>query len=330
MDKSVTKSSSEFISKDGSEWGEAKQWYWEGIRCHWRVLGRDNQKPLLLLHGFGASSSHWRHNAAPLAASGFCVYGLDLIGFGESEQPSQKKVPKLDNQIWAEQVAAFLEQVVKTREHGAAVIIGNSLGSLIALTTLFFKPELVSAVIASPLPDPALMQPTISSRTLWWGEIRNFLVKIFFHILPLEILVPLVSRTVIIKTALQAAYHSSIKSDKELQRLITKPAKKKTAARVLRSMCIGMATRKREITAPVLLSQISRRSTHSPILLLWGRQDNLVPLMIGKQLVKIHPWLDLFVIDETGHCPHDESPIQFNQIVLNWLATSLVVDQKQA
>lgn len=76
--------------------------------------------PLLLLHGFAASSGHWRHNVAGLAAAGWCVYGLDLIGFGGSDQPALH----LDNRLWARQSAAFLQQVVQQ----PAVLLGHSLG----------------------------------------------------------------------------------------------------------------------------------------------------------------------------------------------------------
>ena len=300
------------------------------MRCHWRVLGINNKKPMLLLHGFGASSGHWRHNAESFAAAGFCVYGLDLIGFGDSEQPSTKRISSLDNKFWAEQVAAFLEEVVNTKESGKAVLIGNSLGSLTAITTLFFRPELIAAVVAAPLPDPALMQPNIYVRRAWLEKLRKNLIKIFFRLFPLEILIPLISRTALIKIALQTAYHHSIKSDKELHRLISKPAKKLTAARALRAMCIGMSTRLEENTAPALLDLLTTRRNRSPILLLWGQQDKLVPLKIGKQLIKKNPWLDLLVFEETGHCPHDESPNQFNQDVLNWLGSNLGGDKQHA
>ena len=114
MDEADNIGTNQAIYKDDHKWGKSQNWYWKGLRCHWRVLGENNQKPILLLHGFGASSSHWRNNAGPLASAGFRVFGLDLIGFGDSEQPRQKKIPKLDNQFWAEQVAGFLEEVIQT------------------------------------------------------------------------------------------------------------------------------------------------------------------------------------------------------------------------
>ena len=50
----------------GADWGEAGEWNWMGMRCHWRVLGPADAPAMVLVHGFGASSSHWRHNAHPL------------------------------------------------------------------------------------------------------------------------------------------------------------------------------------------------------------------------------------------------------------------------
>ena len=43
-----------------------------------------SRPPLVLLHGFGAASGHWRHNAGALAAAGWCVYAIDLLGFGDN------------------------------------------------------------------------------------------------------------------------------------------------------------------------------------------------------------------------------------------------------
>lgn len=323
LDKTEIKFANQAIYKGDAKWGESNNWYWQGIRCNWRLLGKQNKRPILLLHGFGASSDHWRHNAQPLASAGYRVYGLDLIGFGDSEQPTKKKIPKLDNEIWSKQVADFLEAVVQTKSFGKAILIGNSLGGLTALTTVCFHPELVSAVIAAPLPDPALMQPSKLSKPFWWTKLRDQLATVFFQLLPLEILIPLISRTGLIKIALQAAYHHSIKLDRTLLKLVAKPAQKPTAARALRAMCIGMSTRRKEITAPELLNELQKRVNRTPFLMIWGKQDKLVPLQISKKLLIQYPWLNLVVFDKTGHCPHDESPKQFNEKVLKWLNTNL-------
>ena len=96
---------------------------------------------LVLLHGFGASSGHWRANY-DIAAAGYHVYAMDLLGFGQSDQPGGR----LDNRLWSRQLQCFLEQIVGK----PAVVVGNSLGSLVGLTTAVFRPELVLAVAAAP------------------------------------------------------------------------------------------------------------------------------------------------------------------------------------
>ena len=144
--------------KSDPNWGNDNLWSWKDITYHWRVLGEQNDKPVLLIHGFGASSEHWRHNAFSLKEAGYRVYGLDLIGFGKSEQPGPKKINQLDNKFWGEQVTNFIKEVIQRNNAEKIIIIGNSLGSLVGLTTSVKDTNLISALIAAPLPDPALMK----------------------------------------------------------------------------------------------------------------------------------------------------------------------------
>ena len=274
---------------------------------------------MVLLHGFGASSSHWRHNAAPLTKAGYRVYGLDLIGFGRSEQPGLHPHIRLDNRLWARQLAAFLEQVVQQ----PAVLVGNSLGGLTALTTAVFRPEWVTAVVAAPLPDPALMQPLPRRQPRRLRQLKRHTVGLLCRLLPLELIVPLISRTALLRMGLQGAYCRSIRSDRELHQLIASPARRRTAARSLRAMSVGMALRPRGATAPELLQRLAGHDQPVPLLLLWGRQDRFVPLIIGEKLQQQHSWLKLRVLEESGHCPHDESPEHFHQELLRWLDRNL-------
>ncbi len=285
-------------------------------------MGEEDGSPLLLVHGFGASSEHWRNNAAYFAEKGFRVYAIDLIGFGRSDQPSSKKFGYLDNAVWAQQVIAFLEEVVKASQFKKVSIIGNSLGGLVALTSLYLRPDLIKSIIASPLPDPCFTQKIIPSKSIWIKRVTKFLSQLFFHLIPLEIIIPLIVRSGLINLALQLAYYRSIATDQDLKRIVRTPTKRYTAANSLRAMSIGMSIRSFEKTGPELLRKLSKNSSPPEILLIWGNQDKLVPISLAKDLTRQYPWIKLLVIENSGHCPHDESPNQFNKFALNWLESS--------
>jgi pimeloyl-ACP methyl ester carboxylesterase len=274
------------------------------------VLGRRGQPALVLIHGFGAASGHWRHNAAQLAAAGWCVYAIDLVGFGASSQPGHRRHRRLDNRLWARQLQAFLEQVVE----GPAVLVGNSLGSLVAVTCAVFFPRWVAAVVAAPLPDPTLLMPMARRRPRWRRRLRLHGVVLLCRLLPLELLVPLIARTALLDLGLRSAYSDRQALDPELRRLVARPALRPQAARALRAMSIGMALRPRAATAAPLLQRMRQ-----PLLVLWGSQDRLVPVRISERLRLHKPDLELQLLPRLGHCPHDEHPLLFNARVLQWL-----------
>ncbi len=297
----------------GSEWGVHTHWRWQGQRCHWRVLGDPAHPPLVLLHGFAAGSGHWRGNAHAIAAAGWRVYGLDLVGFGASSQPALR----LDNRLWARQVQGFLEEVVQ----GPAVVVGHSLGGLVALSAAVFFPTWVRAVVASPLPDPTLVMARASRapsrgprRRPLRRRLKRWLVILLCRLLPLELLVPLLAHSPLLDLGIQSAYATAVIGDQELHRVIAKPARRPGAVRSLRAMSIAMALRPHGATAPALLQRLQR-----PLLLIWGRRDQLVPMQVADQVLRVRPDVPLVVLDHSGHCPHDEVPEAFNGALLDWL-----------
>ena len=309
--------SSEGALAGGAEWGVHAHWHWQGQRCHWRVLGDPAHPPLVLLHGFAAGSGHWRGNAHAIAAAGWRVYGLDLVGFGASSQPALW----LDNRLWARQVQGFLEEVVQ----GPAVVVGHSLGGLVALSAAVFFPTWVRAVVASPLPDPTLVMARASShprrapgrsprRRPWRRRLKRWLVILLCRLLPLELLVPLLAHSPLLDLGIQSAYATAVIGDQELHRVIAKPARRPGAVRSLRAMSIAMALRPHGATAPALLQRL-----RCPLLLIWGRRDQLVPVQVADQVLRVRPDVPLVVLDASGHCPHDEVPEAFNGALLGWL-----------
>ena len=215
-----------------------------------------------------------------------------------------------DLRLWARQVQGFLEQVVQ----GPAVLVGNSLGSLVAVTCAVFFPRWVVAVVAAPLPDPTLVMPMAARRRPWRRRLQRRLVVLLCRLLPLELLVPLIARTPLLDLGLRSAYSTPQPVDRELRRLVARPALRPQAPRALRAMSIGMALRPRGATAAALLQRMRQ-----PLLVLWGSHDRLVPPAIAEQLGQHKPDLTLQLLPRLGHCPHDERPALFNQALLQWL-----------
>ena len=300
-------------------WGESKYWRYKDLKVHFRFTGKESNPPIVLIHGFGASSDHWRNNAEIFALEGFRVFGIDLIGFGKSEQHLNSKTKHLENEFWADQLTTFIDEIVDIKKSEKVILIGNSLGALTAITALSKRPELIKTIIAAPLPEPVFVNPIKFSLPSWLIKIKNFLIKLIFHLFPLKALVNLISRTKLITFALQSAYFRSISNDTQLKRIVTVPAKRVNASQALRAMCIGMSNRSSSSKGPSIIEKIQKLPNRPPILLIWGKQDKLIPIFLAKKLIKLHPWLKLTVINEAGHCLHDELPKHFNQIVLKWL-----------
>ena len=293
-------------------------WNWNGFKICWSVKGEDNKIPIIFLHGFGASRKHWRKNLEYFAKRNCASYSLDLIGFGDSDQPGIRQIGKLNNEIWCNQVKDFIAQVIRPKNPEKVILIGNSLGSLVALTCAVSLEDEIATVIASPLPDQ--IQETkkkITNKPLF-KKFKDRFIRIFFIFFPLEIILFLIIKLGIIKLGLNSAYFKKDNIDTELIDLITKPVLKRTAARSLRAMCIGMSSRDEEFQASYLLRKLST-SKKVPFLLIWGDKDNFIPLFLGKKIANFHRWVKLKIVSNSGHCIHDEDPSVFNSISYEWI-----------
>ena len=59
-----------------------------GYRIHYYTMGPASGPPVVLVHGLGGRSEDWRNLAPYLVRAGYRVYLPDLVGYGQSEQPS--------------------------------------------------------------------------------------------------------------------------------------------------------------------------------------------------------------------------------------------------
>jgi len=306
------------IIKISSKNKSYKYWNWNGFKIAWFVENEKDNKPLLFLHGFGANSNHWRKNIKSFTENGYAVYSVDLLGFGKSDQPGIKEIGKLDNGIWCDQVIDFISEIIRPINSNKIVIIGNSLGGLVALTCAVSIPEEISGIIASPLPDPIGPKINNSKNKSKFNSLKFKLVRLFVSLIPIEFILFVINRFKLIYYFLNFAYSKKEFIDIELFNLISIPAKRPSAARALRAMCLGMATRSNKLKSSFLLEVICN-AQKVPFLLIWGEKDNFIPLNYGKRIAKLFPWVELKVIANSGHCVHDEDSQLFNKISKEWI-----------
>jgi len=296
-------------------------WNWNGFKISWSVTGEDNEIPIIFLHGFGANRKHWRNNLEYFANRNCASYSIDLLGFGDSDQPGIRQIGRLNNEIWCNQVKDFIKQVIRPKNSRKVILIGNSLGSLVALTCAVLFENQIEKVIASPLPDQIQVRKKQSKSRQIFKKFKDRFIKIFFIFFPLEIILFLITKLGVIKLGLNSAYFKKDNVDSELIDLITKPVLRKTSARSLRAMCIGMSSRDEKFQASYLLRKLCA-TKKVPFLLIWGEKDNFIPLFIGKKIANFHRWVKLKIVSNSGHCIHDEDPSVFNRISYEWIRDS--------
>jgi pimeloyl-ACP methyl ester carboxylesterase len=112
-----------------------------GARIFYEITGRPGSAPpLLLSHGYGASSQMWRPNVAALAA-GRQVITWDMRGHGRSDSPDDPE--QYSHAACMADMGALLDAAGTER----AVLGGLSLGGFLSLAFALEHPQRVDALV---------------------------------------------------------------------------------------------------------------------------------------------------------------------------------------
>lgn len=322
---------------------EVKRWRWEGQEVAYGVAG--SQGPtLVLIHGFGSSAAHFRKLVAKLSLHAR-VYAIDLLGFGAS---SKDLALPYSPGLWASQVEAFVRSVVG----GPVVLVGNSLGSLVALMVAQSLEGTREGAGGARVQGLVLMNVpgAMNQRGMYEHELRQWsgVLRPFFWAFELALGNPVIAKAMFDRFSqpqqvrraltmrlsggmptkvhgihgqsdgaqeLSGCYYDESLVTEELIAVLRDPATHSGAWATFAAVW-----RNDPGPRPEPLS----RSLALPMLLPWGECDPWTPLAgaVGRSFARLaedRPDVTPAPLPRTGHCPMDERPGKVAAMMEAWL-----------
>ena len=298
-------------------------WNWKNYQIAWQVEGKEEEsneskKAIVLIHGFGACKDHWRFNQKNISSIMPC-YALDLVGFGESSQPNSKLLYEkkalnnfsycFDN--WSEQVFDFCNEIVKK----PVLLIGNSIGGVIALITSNKLSNKCLGVILIDCAQRTMDDKRLLEQSLLMRFLRPVIKTLVRQRFLSSNLFKNAANPTFIEKVLKIAYPSGNNIDDELINILFKPTQRKGAPEAFR----GFINLFDDYLAPDLLKNFQK-----PVHLIWGEKDPWEPVKEAEKWFKAFECIKTFeVIQNAGHCPHDEMPEKVNPILVKLIQEAI-------
>jgi len=288
----------------------SESWIHLGYPVH--RLSRAPEEPIgpaiLLVHGFGASTDHFRHNI-PALAEQHEVHAIDLLGFGRSAKPAELAY---GGALWRDQLCAYVAECIGR----PTVLVGNSLGGFAALAAGAALGDQAAGVVLLNAAGPFSDEQTPPKG---WGKIARETIggALFKSPVLQRILFENLRRPATIRRTLNQVYIDKTNVDDALVEAIRLPSRDPGAFGVFRTVF--------DIPKGQPLDELFAQLT-CPLLLLWGIRDPWINAAGRRGAFQRHaPANTTEVVLEAGHCPHDEVPDQVNRVLLDWLAALATV-----
>jgi pimeloyl-ACP methyl ester carboxylesterase len=252
-------------------------------------------KPLFLLHGFGANGYLWRF-LKPKIPPGYRTYVVDLKGFGRARKPNDGKYSARDQ-------ADLVLDLVRTLGLSSVSLVGHSMGGgvalMAALKLLDDGRTLDRLVLIDPVSLPVPRFDFLKSRFVHGAA--ALLSPLAFWPGPL------------VRLALRVAYCEPDKVTDDQVEAYAAPLRQLAARRALVSAGNQLFAED--------LGELSRRYAEitAPTLLVWGQEDPVIPLSVGRELERLMPNARLLDIKRSGHIPIEESPDETDPPIVAFL-----------
>ena len=266
-----------------------------GFRARYLEAG-ETGTPVVLIHGLGASAEIWSDNIGPLSAR-HRVYVPDLPGFGRTGMtPSMDFTPA--------SYSRFITDFMDALCIGRAGLVGHSLGGGVALRVILDDPGRVERLVlasSAGLGHDVSLPLRIASLPLF--------DRVFFKP-PLPVFTLFLHRLVYDPAAISPAFA------RMYYEMFFQPGSVRAFTFILRAIATLRGAR------PGVLEPIREGlvSIAAPALILWGRQDRILPVSHGIDAAGRIPGARLHIFERCGHMPNIEYPEEFNRLILDFLS----------
>lgn len=273
--------------------GEAKIFDYHGVKINYYESGQG--PPVILLHGFGASAYAWRF-LGPALARDHRVLTIDLKGYGLSAKPGDGKYAIRDQ---ADMVAAF----IRTRNLHDLVVIGHSMGGGVTLMAYLKVAGDDPARIKKLVLIDSAGYPQKLPMFIWLAKVPG-LGSVGGQLLPPRFATGMALR--------KCYYHKDRITDEQIDTYAYYGS--------LPGAREAIVATAQQIVPEDIEAVTSRYHTISvPVLIIWGAEDEVVPLSVGEQFKRDIPNAKLVILPECGHMPPEEEPQETNRLITQFL-----------
>jgi pimeloyl-ACP methyl ester carboxylesterase/CRP-like cAMP-binding protein len=278
-----------------------------GQRIHVVEAGRPNRQVALLIHGW---SSSWYAMSPLLDLLGqrFRAMAIDLPGYGES--------PPLDKRVTIPDYADLIADLIDDVTDEPVILVGHSMGGMISLTLALHYPALVERMV--------LIDPTISGRLSLYINIAVSPITLLERFGLGRLVVSAVEHRMVGITdriMRPASYAERTGITREEHKRLQEDVRRPGQGRV-RTECF-FAMLENDLRGQLGEVQV-------PALVLWGAEDNTVPLRDAGIVAEEWPDADLRILPKAGHWPHFEQDDVTRRHVSAYLGLPLFSDELQA
>ena len=262
----------------------------DGMQVHFRDEGKG--VPIVLLHGTGSSLHTWDDWTKELVKQ-YRVIRMDLPAFGLTGPNSSR-----DYSI--KSYTKFLEKFVEQLQLETFHLGGNSLGGFIAWNYTAVHPQKVHKLI---LVDPSGLPTNQSDPAIFKMAKTPVLNKLLLHLTP----------KVFIEKNLKEVYAEDAKISDELISRYHKMVLRKGN----RQAFVDRAKTDFKFATTTNIEKL--KSIPNSTLLIWGAQDEWIPLDNGKKMDSLMKNSQLIIMENSGHVPMEEHPQESFNILKDFL-----------